>query len=178
MVSRKSIPVAIVAFTIALLAFVELAGQTAPSITRDSITAIIGSQDDARAVFSLVLAHLLVLRPSGRARAYFLSSQLSADWLPQSDRASIVLLADAEARVLAANCGDYWRVSRIERAEATVTLHLSLRCSAEMLAYEITHEGNRWRLGPAGMRGDGGWGPGIGSGFVGERPAECSCPSR
>lgn len=51
-----------------------------PPVTMEAITAVIGSDDDARAVFQTVLAHMF--RP--KTKAFLLWSQIRPEWLPRS----------------------------------------------------------------------------------------------
>jgi hypothetical protein len=168
-------PLWVVVVAVALLATGTVCAQDAPGspLTIASITTAIGSDADARGIFSLVFAH--VFQRGSPRKEFLLSSQLRREWLPAVDRVDFVLLAETEAATLISKCGRYWMVSRVERSGTVVSLRLSERCGGTLLGYVVSLDGREWRLGPPGTgQNGGGWVPGIGSGFAG-RPPGCPC---
>ncbi len=163
------------ACAVAMLATAPAASQeaSAPPLTRASLSAAIGSDADARDIFSLVFAHMF---QSGSPRQEFLlNSQFRPDWLPVVDRVDLVLLTEPDAAALLVKCGRYWMVGPIKRVGDVVSLTVSQRCGGTMREYVASFDGRAWRLGPPGTGENGrGWAPGIGSGFVG-RPTGCPC---
>ena len=163
---------------VALVSAANVLAQDAPGPppTVASITAAIGSDADARDVFSIVFTHMF--QPSYQATKFLLSSQVRPGWLPAIDRVDFVLLTDAEAATLISNCGTYWRVSRVEHSDKVVSLRFDERCGGTRLEYVVSFDGHAWRLGPPGTgQNGGGWSPGIGSGFSGP-PPDCPCFQR
>ena len=151
------------------------AGQdpTARVLTSNDIKAEIGTDADARSVMSQVLTHLMV---NHDRREFFLASQIRTEWLPSTPGVEFVRLADAEVVGHISACGVYWLVAKVERVDNVVSMMLNQRCGGTTRSYIVSFEGNEWRLGPPGIGKSGrGWGPGIGSGFVGGRPPECRC---
>ena len=160
---------------VALLATAPAGSQEtpAPPLTRTSLTATIGTDADARDIFSLVFGHMF--QPGSPRQEFLLSSQLRPEWLPVIDRVDLVLLTEPEAATLIAACGRYWVVGPIKRVGDLVSLSLGQRCGGTLQEYVVSFDGRAWRLGPPGTGENGrGWGPGIGSGFV-QRPPGCPC---
>jgi hypothetical protein len=134
------------------------------------IVAAMESESDADAVMRLVLSNAMA---NSSKREFFLASQIWSNWLPDLPGLELVRLNDAEASAHLKACGTYWQVSQLERRGDVVSLSLGKRCGGTVLGYVVSFDRGTWRLGPPG-RGNGGWAPGIGSGFVG-RPQGCPC---
>jgi hypothetical protein len=140
-------------------------------LTSGEIVSIIGSDVDARGAISAVLTHAM----AQRSKEFFLATQISSEWLPTIPGVELVRLLDSEIAAHLANCGRYWVVGRVERADNVVSLFLSQKCGGTSLDYLVSFDGRAWRLGPPGTgRDGGGWVPGIGSGIAGRVP-ECRC---
>jgi hypothetical protein len=158
-----------------LMAAGSWAGQdsTAPVLTSNDIKAEIGTDADARSVVAQVLTHLMV---NHQRREFFLATQIPTEWLPSIPGVEFVRLADAEIVGHISACGLYWSVDKVQRVDNVVSMMLRQKCGGTGLGYIVSFEGNQWRLGPPGTGKDGGgWGPGIGSGFVGGPPPGCRC---
>jgi hypothetical protein len=152
----------------------SLTGQNpaTPLLTLNDIAVAINDEMDARHVFVTVLTHGM---GNHERREFFLASQVRSEWLPVIPGVEFVRLTDTEIAGHLSACGHYWLVSKVERVDNVVSMKLNQRCGGTMLDYIVSLEGQQWRLGPPGTGKDGGgWGPGIGSGFVG-RPPGCPC---
>src|SRR5258708_5224585 len=73
--------------------------------TDAQITVAVGSDADARGVFSTVLMDLFHDRHSTE---FFLAAQMRANWFPTVAQVEFVRLTDTEAAALIATCGRYW----------------------------------------------------------------------
>jgi hypothetical protein len=143
----------------------------------ENIVAAIGSDADARAVLSVVFAH--VFQPSNQGRREFLlRSQIRPEWLPHVDHVDVALMTEADAETLLSACGTYWTVTHVERSDTVVSLRLASRCGGMTRDYIVSLNGQQWRLGPPGTGANGGgWVPGIGCGFA-QRPTGCPCSAQ
>ena len=132
----------------------------------------VGTLADARDVLDVVLAHAMAHR---ERRQFVLARQIPDEWLPHLPGVVFVRLSEGDAVRHLEACGSYWVIDRVQRTRNTVSFWLNARCGGTALYYVVSFDGHEWKLGPPGATDDGrGWGPGIGSGFVG-RPAECPC---
>lgn len=171
----RSKRVAIAIFCILMSGGSWASQETAPLLTSNDITAKIGTEADARDVFVTIFTHVMGNRSR---REFFLGSQIRKEWLPALKNVEFVRLADTEVAEHLSSCGQYWFINRLERADKVVSVWLNQRCGGTSLDYVVSFDGSEWRLGPPGTGKDGrGWGPGIGSGFVG-RPPGCPCVGR
>jgi hypothetical protein len=141
-----------------------------PTLSIADIVTKIGSETDARAVLIAVLAHAMENRSK---REFFLASQVRNEWLPVGRATEFVRLSESEISGHLTACGSYWEIGNVQRNDNVVSLALGQKCRGTALFYMASFDGREWRLGPPNNN-QGGWGPGIGSGFVG-RPPGCPC---
>ena len=147
------------------------AQRTGPLLDAATIEQQLGSADDAKAVFSVVFAHLR----RNKRRELFLSSQIRVEWLPEDDEQQFVRLDEIDAQATLKNCGTYWIVSDVQRAGDVVNVRLVSQCAGTTLDYILHNSHGQWRYGPYDIPDGGGWSVGIGSGFADGPPPECPC---
>jgi hypothetical protein len=173
-----ALPIAGVVLAVVLAATGSLIAQRAPQspLSVEEIAAAIGTDADAAGVFSAIFAHMFRSTAGSRQiRESLLLSQLRPEWLPVVEGVDFDLMTAVEAEALIQNCGRYWFVTRVDRADKVVTVVLNRRCACAAREYVVSLNGDEWRLGPPGTGENGrGWGPGMTCGCAG-RPAGCPC---
>jgi hypothetical protein len=156
----------------AFLTAPHIAGQQPAPHPQAQIVSAIGSDADAGRVVWRVVSDAFANRGS---RHYLLRSQVRGEWLPRIEGTELVLVSGDEATTLAGRCGTYWILDSVRRTNDSVSVNLHRQCAGSGLGYIVSFDGQDWRLGPPGLAPGQGWGPGIGSGFVGDPPPECHC---
>ena len=137
--------------------------QAATWLRSADITAVIGSDVDARSVIAQVLAD------TGHQRStVVLASQIRPEWLPVMKDADFVRLPDTEIRAFLSGCGRYWVITDLQRTQDVVTLQLDLKCGCTSRYYTALFDGNLWRVSSNGQ----------GCGCGGPQPPECPCFGR
>src|ERR1700733_1510654 len=119
---------------------------TAPLAVTD-ITAVIGSDVDARNIVAMVLTNATA---NHARREFLLASQIRIEWLPVVRGVEFVRLADSEIAAHLSGCGVYWFISRLERADNVVSMWLDQRCGGTARHYVMSLDGKDWRFGRLG----------------------------
>ena len=141
-------------------AVTPLVVQPPTSLTSTEITAVIGSDEDARAVIAQILASMGYKRSS-----VVLASQIRREWLPVMKDADFVRLPDTEVRRFLSECGRYWVITDVQRFENVVTVQIDMKCGCSSQYFTASFDGNLWRVSPNGQ----------GCGCGGPPPADCPC---
>jgi hypothetical protein len=142
-------------------------GQDKPAspLTGAAISTEIGNTVDAQGVISTVLTRLFP--PTGAlspTKVFFLGSQVRDEWLPVVKGIEFVRLSEPDAVALVANCGTYWMVGRVHRANDVVSLVFSRKCGAGSRHYRVRITGLEYQADLVG----------VGSGLVASPDCPCS----
>ena len=130
-------------------------------LTADQITAVIGSEADARTVMTMFLREAFPANDRPRTE-FVLRSQMRDEWLPKSAGVEIVQLSDGEAAARLKTCGTYIVISVLKQSDR-VRVFRRPKCTASSRGTDFAVRDGQWR--PVGR--------GIGSGWAGGPPPEC-----
>jgi hypothetical protein len=112
------------------------------------LAAVIGSEEEARAILADVLTSYL--RVDGNAQTAIVpGSQLREEWLPQSAQVRFIRVTDQEVRELLIGCGSYVSVNASRRVDdLVVSVGRRNRCGTIGVDLTFHQEAGSWRRGP------------------------------